>query len=109
MSSVVCDGVEGPEVKIFREGEENENKNQTSETTGRRIISSKQVAIRWEPRNPEELSAKGKKVLFLQASLLNPNQVVLILNVDMWTFTTTKTRASGGVWAGGGTDMQFLI
>lgn len=74
---------------------------------GESSVANKLLSCR-EPKNPE-LSAKGKKFLFLQASLLNPNQVVLILNVDMWTFTTTKTRALGGVWAGGGTDSQFLI
>lgn len=62
--SVVYDGVEGPEVKMFREGEENENKNQTSETTGRRIISRKQVAITLGAKKSRRIISKGEKVSF---------------------------------------------
>lgn len=48
---------------MFREGGENENKNQTSETTGRRIISSKQVAIMSGAKKSRIIS-KGEKVSF---------------------------------------------
>lgn len=67
------------------------------------------LLLRPEPRNPEELSAKGEKFRFPQAAFRNPNQVVLTLNVDIWTFTMTMTRALGGIWGGGGTDLLYLI